>query len=144
MGAVCLLGATTGAVAQGQFDAAGREILVVVSRQSAVQTLDNDTVADLFLGAISRFPDGRGAHVIDQSDRQDIKRRFYAQVADMSLQQLRSHQARLLFSGRATPPRQAENSSLVAELVTRDPTAIGYIEPAALDDRLRVVLRISP
>ena len=47
--------------------------------------------------------------------------------------------SRLVFSGKATPPKEVGNSAEVKKLVSANPNTIGYIEKSAVDASVKVV-----
>ena len=116
------------------------ELLIIVNSSNPAM-LSESQIADLYAGKEARFPGGRRAVVIDQNDRQELKRVFYQRLLNMSLAEARAEQARLLFSHRATPPREAFSSKEVAALVGTNPDAIGYIDAQFLLDTHRILAR---
>ncbi|MBK6906685.1 MAG: hypothetical protein IPH08_06265 [Rhodocyclaceae bacterium] len=115
--------------------------LLIIVNSANLTTLSEAQIADLYAGKEARFPDGRRAVVVDQNDRQEIKRGFYQRLLDMSIAQARAEQAKLLFSNRAAPPREAFSSKEVAALVGSNPNAIGYIDAPFLLNTHRVLAR---
>ena len=115
------------------------EIVVVVSAKSQVTSLSASQVADIFLGKVSRFPDGNQAIAIDQSEESAARERFYSQFTGKSTAQVRSHWSKIIFTGRGQPPRQVLNSSEAKRLVVENPNAIAYIESRLVDASVRVV-----
>jgi ABC-type phosphate transport system substrate-binding protein len=48
-----------------------------------------------------------------------------------------------VFTGKATPPKALPSSADVVKAVAADPNAIGYVEKAAVDDTVKVVLEVK-
>ena len=115
------------------------EIVVVVSAKSQVTSLSASQVADIFLGKVSRFPDGNQAIAIDQSEESTARELFYSQFTGKSAAQVRSHWSKIIFTGRGQPPRQVLNSSEAKRLVVENPNAIAYIESRLVDASVRIV-----
>lgn len=115
------------------------EIVVVVSKDNAVETISHAELADLYLGRRSQFPDGSPAVPIDQRESAAAYPRFYADYLDQTPAQVRSHWSRLIFTGRGQPPRSVPNGQAMADAVADDPRAVGYINADRVDSRLRVV-----
>ena len=115
------------------------DIVVVVSAKSPITSLSTNQVADIFLGKVSRFPDGNQAVAIDQTEDSAARERFYAQFTGKSPAQVKSHWSKIIFTGRGQPPRQAANSMEAKKWVAGNPHAIGYIESHLLDASVRVV-----
>jgi hypothetical protein len=49
--------------------------------------------------------------------------------------------SKLVFTGKATPPKEYANSAEVKKAVA-DPKAIGYIDKSAVDDTVKVILTL--
>jgi ABC-type phosphate transport system substrate-binding protein len=115
------------------------DIVAVVSSKSAITTLSKSQVADIFLGKVSRFPNGAQAVPIDQVEGSAARDEFYIKVAGKSPAQLTAYWSRMIFTGRGEPPKAVSNSIEVKKRVTENAAAIGYIEAKLVDDSLRVV-----
>lgn len=55
---------------------------------------------------------------------------------------INAYWARILFTGRATPPRQVEDNDAVIDVVKKNPSAIGYVAAVTKLDGVKVVLRL--
>lgn len=115
------------------------EIVVIVSAKSQVMSLSASQVADIFLGKVSRFPDGNQAIAIDQPEESAARELFYSQFTGKSAAQVRSHWSKIIFTGRGQPPRQVLSSAEAKRLVVENPNAIAYIESRLVDASVRVV-----
>ena len=117
------------------------DVVAVVSSTSAVTTLSKAQVTAIFLGNFSRFPDGTQAIPIDQADGSPARDEFYATYAGKSPAQVRSHWAKVIFTGRGKPPRAVPTNVEVRQLIAANSHAIGYIERSAVDSTVKVVLQ---
>jgi len=120
--------------------AASADVVVVVSAKSAVTTLSKSQAVDIFLGKVSRFPNGVQAVPIDQTDGSGIRDEFYAKVAGRSAAQIKAYWSKIIFTGRGQPPRTVPNSVEMKKRLVENPTAIGYIEDSMVDDSVRVLV----
>ncbi len=68
---------------------------------------------------------------------------FLAKVLDKTEQQLRAHWTRMIFTGKAKPPRNAQTAEEVLRYVSDTPGAIGYVESEKLPSTVKVVFRIN-
>jgi ABC-type phosphate transport system substrate-binding protein len=118
--------------------------VTVVSAKSTVTTLSKSQVADIFLGKITRFPDGTQAVAIDQSEGTLARDEFYAKIAGKSAAQMQAYWSRIIFTGRGQPPKAVPSSSEVKKLLVANPNTIGYVDPKLVDDTLRVVTVTQP
>ena len=119
--------------------AASADVVAVVSANSTVMTLSKAQVTDIFLGRVSRFPDGSQAVPIDQAEGSAVRDQFYVKVAGKSPAQVKAFWSKIIFTGRGQPPKVVLNSVEMKKRIAEDPAAIGYIEPQLVDDTVRVV-----
>jgi len=119
------------------------DIVVVVNAESGVTQLSRDEVINIFLGRYRQFPNGLAAYPIDQPAVQPERSRFYFLLVNKDLAEINAYWARLLFSGKTSPPMQAATSAEVIDLVSRHKEAIGYIERDQVDPRVKVVMDFS-
>jgi ABC-type phosphate transport system substrate-binding protein len=115
------------------------DVVAVVASSSAITMLSKAQVTDIFLGKVSRFPNGTQAAPIDQEEGSPARDEFYATYAGKSPAQVKSYWARIIFTGRGQPPKAVLNSVEVRKLVAANPEAISYIERSALDSSVKIV-----
>jgi len=128
--AVALCAGSLGAFAQ---------VAVVVGTKSAVSTMTADQVSGIFLGKSNSFPSGGTAVPTDQPDSAAVRELFYTKVTGKNTAQVKAAWSRLVFSGKATPPKELASSAEVKKFVAANPDAIGYIEKSAVDSSVKVV-----
>jgi hypothetical protein len=68
------------------------------------------------------------ALLLDQTESSPVREQFYTKVAGKSSSQVKAARSRLVFSGKATPPKELANSADVKKMVAANANAIGYIE----------------
>lgn len=110
---------------------------VVVIGNAVSSPLTKEQVADLYLGK------SQGMKLIDQPASAPIKAAFYQQVSGHDLSQVKATWSRLIFTGKATPPKELADSAAVKKAVAADPKAIGYIEKSAVDGSVKVILDLK-
>jgi len=123
--AACAIGAAFPAMA---------EVVVIVNPKSSAAAMSNEQVAQFFLGKSSEMTP------IDQPESAPVRAEFYKKVTDKDASQAKALWAKLVFTGKATPPKEAPGSAEVKKLVAANPKAIGYIEKSAVDATVKVVL----
>lgn len=135
--AACLLGAGAAALAPS----ARADVFVVVPTSSNVQKMTQKELVDLYMGRTRAFPDGTFALPFDLPRDDPGRAKFYEALTGMDLARINSYWARLMFSGQTLPPQPLPGEAAMADLVRRNPSAVGYLlqEPAA-DKGLRVIL----
>lgn len=119
------------------------ELVVVVSARSRIEALRPEQVAAIFLGQSARFPDGAVAGALDQPIGSPERDQFYRRVTGKTPALLKAHWSKMIFTGRAQPPRELAGSAAVRKAVADDPALIGYIEREALDPSVRAVLLVQ-
>jgi ABC-type phosphate transport system substrate-binding protein len=70
---------------------------------------------------------------VDQPESSHIRCRVL-KIADKDPAQVKALWSKLVFTGKATPPKEYANSAEVKKAVAADPKAIGYIDKSAVDD----------
>ena len=50
--------------------------------------------------------------------------------------------SKLVFTGKATPPKEYAGNAEVKKAAATDPKAIGYIDKSAVDDTVKVILTL--
>jgi len=123
--------------------AAADELAVIVNQECGVVRLTRDQLINIFLGRQRRLPDGTRVLAVDLLGPNDEKARFYKGLTNKTLSEINSYWARLVFSGRGSPPWQAESAAEVHEIVSSQPGAIGYIDPAHIQSGVRVVYTVA-
>lgn len=119
--------------------AACAEVVVVVARESAIETLSRVDLRDIYLGRMDRAPDGEPVVPIDLNEDAPAYAAFYRKYLGQSPAQIKAHWAKRIFTGRGQPPRSVEDGAAMARAVAGNPNAIGYLDADLVDDRLRIV-----
>lgn len=120
------------------------EPVVVVNAASTVNQLSQDEVINIFLGRYRRLPTGETAFPIDQPESSALRAEFYRKLVNKDLNEINAYWARLIFSGRTSPPAQAANATEVITLLTGRTSSIAYLERSQVDKRFRIVLEFPP
>ena len=68
---------------------------------------------------------------------------FYRKLVDKSVAEINAYWARLLFTGRATPPRVLSSDPLVVKSVRENLDAVAYVDSKNLDGKVKVVYRLK-
>ena len=99
--------------------------------------MTKDQVADVFLGKNQSFTP------VDQVESAAVRGDFYKQATGRDAAQVKAAWSRLVFSGKAQPPRELSDAAAVKKAVAADPKAVGYIDKAAVDGSVKVVLSLN-
>lgn len=116
------------------------EPVVVVNAASVVTQLSQDEVINIYLGRYRRLLTGETALPIDQPESSALRAEFYRKLVNKDLNEINAYWARLIFSGRTSPPAQAASATEVVTLLTANLSSVAYLERSQVDKRFRIVL----
>ena len=115
------------------FTPAFAEVVVVVSAKTAEASMTKEQIAQFFLGKSSSMTP------VDQPDSAPIRAEFYKKVADKDAAQAKALWSKLVFTGKATMPKELPDHAAVKAAVAANPKVIGYIDRSAVDATVKVV-----
>jgi len=127
----------------GLSHAAQAQIAIVASQKSNANTITAEQASALFLGKSDQLPGGGTALLLDLPESSPARDTFYSKVTGKSQSQVKASWARLVFSGKGTPPKELPNSAEVKRLVAANPNLIGYVEKGAVDGSVKVLLSVE-
>lgn len=119
------------------------DIVVVANKDNQIAMLTKKQIIDIYMGRKSTFPNGEVVLPIDQETGSATRKLFYQHLVDKTVSEINTYWARLLFSGRATPPRPAKNGSSVINIIKNNKSAIGYVQLEDLTDDVRVLSHVD-
>lgn len=125
----------TAALAAAALPAAA-ETVVIVSQKNPATRMFAEQASQFFLGKSNMFTP------VDQAEGSHIRNEFYQKLADKDAAQVKALWSKLVFTGKATPPKEYKSSAEVKKAVADDPKAIGYIDKSAVDDSVKVILTL--
>jgi len=126
--------------------AASAEMLVIVNTSNTVKTMTKTEVTGIFMGRYQSFKNGVFALPIDQQADGQNRAEFYSALTGRNISFINAYWARILFTGRATPPRQVTDNNAVVQIVKHNANAIGYVDSSIDPKKLKgttVVLRLN-
>lgn len=123
--------------------AKGSDVVVIVNINNPISALEKREIIDLFMGKKHVFHDGQSARPFDQNESSQARASFYRHLINKNIAQVNAYWARLLFTGRATPPQEFSDDKAVIEAVRNAPGAIAYIDSQWLDDSVKEVFRVQ-
>ncbi|MCV2368306.1 type 2 periplasmic-binding domain-containing protein [Roseateles oligotrophus] len=119
------------------------QVAVIVNAKSPTATMTADQVSAIFLGKSNALPSGAAALATDLPESAAAREQFYSKVTGKQAAQVKAAWSRLVFSGKATPPKELATAADVKKFVAANPDAIGYIEKSAVDASVKVVLSVD-
>jgi ABC-type phosphate transport system substrate-binding protein len=113
--------------------------IVVVVHPSNADSLDAKLVQRIFLGKEKKFPSGSETVAVNQSADSGARQTFDQDVLGRSSSQVSAYWSKLVFTGKGVPPKEVNSDAEVIELVSQNPSVIGYIERASATDAVKIV-----
>ena len=114
------------------------EIAVIV-HLSNTDKMNSQDISQLFLGRVSSFPSGGVAIPIALARGNSYREYFNATVLKKTENQYKAFWSRLVFTGKAAPPNELNDSEQLRDLVAQNPALIGYIDAGSVDDSVKVI-----
>ncbi len=123
--------------------AAHAEVILVTSADSSVETLNREDAEQLYLGRRSSLSGGSPLLLLDLPPG-PVRDRFYRLLTGKNPSQIRAYWSRMVFTGRALPPRESASIEDARRLLLENPGTVGYL-PATFstDPSLRILLRLE-
>lgn len=117
------------------------DVFVIASSDAPLHVVDIKEVQSLYMGRRRALTVGGQVQATDLPRNHPLRELFYTQLTGMSVAQVNSYWARLLFSGQSTPPITMADESNMAAYLKRTPSALGYASgPPAPSSGLKVVM----
>lgn len=131
--AVLLLAAPAGATAA--------DGLAVIVHRQRTDPLDPDRIVQIYLKQRRFWSDGKRIVPVNREAGSELRALFVRRVLGTSASRLVVYWNRQYFQG-VLPPATLASDEAVKRFVARERAAIGYVDPGALDDSVRVVLEL--
>ncbi len=114
------------------------EVSVIVSKSNNA-TVSSDDVKRIFLGKSKKFSDGASAIPINLSASVAARAEFDDAALGKSTNQTKAYWSKLVFSGKGNPPQEVGTIAEMIELVSKNPSLIGYVDSASVTEDVKVV-----
>ena len=121
------------------FTASAWSEVAVIVHPSNGATMSATDISRIFLGKSKSYPGGGKALPVDQQEGSSVRSSFVSTVLKKNDQQIKAYWAQLLFTGKGTPPKEVGDDAAVKELVSGNPSVIGYIDASSVDGTVKVV-----
>jgi ABC-type phosphate transport system substrate-binding protein len=112
------------------------EIVVIVNPKNPATRMFGEQAGQFFLGKSNLFTP------VEHTDGA-LRNEFYKKVLDKDATQVKAIWSKLVFTGKASAPKEHASSAEVKKAVAADPKAIGYIEKSQVDDTVKVILTVQ-
>lgn len=113
------------------------KIAVIVNKANSAE-LSEGIILNIFLSRSEDFGNGSVAIPLNQITN-TTSGDFNRKVLKKSPIQLRAYWSKMLFTGRASKPREVKTDQDMIELIANNPNFIGYISAHSVTDMVKVV-----
>jgi ABC-type phosphate transport system substrate-binding protein len=117
--------------------------VVVIVHPSNLSQLSEAQVRGMFLGKIKTYENGNTVSPLDLKSGIPARHVFIAEFLHKTESNLNSYWSRMLFSSKGRPPQEMDSAQAAVKRVASDVQAIAYVDELAVNDSVRVVLRIE-
>ncbi len=118
-------------------------LAVIVNPAIDLDKVDKKAIINIFMGRQNTL-DGRTTAIpLDIDNDSKMRAIFYKNLVDRDLAEVNSYWARLLFSGKSSPPRKLSSTKEVLAAVADNKSAIGYVPVTQINDQVKVVYLLS-
>ena len=114
------------------------EVAVIVHPANA-SALTPDEITKLYLGRSKSFPDGSAAIPLAQVESTAVTNQFNEKILNKTGSQMKAYWSKLVFTGKGTPPKEVASDKDVIDLVSQNPSTIGYVDKSAVTPSVKVV-----
>lgn len=114
---------------------------VVVHASNPVVSVTRAELSAIYMKRTRSWPDGTEILPINQPAASRLRERFSRAVHGKSVAYATRYWQRLIFSGRAVPPRELQSDAAVLELVRANAEAVGYVDARTpLNDGVKAIV----
>ena len=116
------------------------EVVVVVSPDNPLSSLNKKQLSNIFLGKSNRFPGGGRAEPVNQQEGAPGRKEFYNVYTGKSPAQIKQHWSKMIFTGRGQPPREVKDNSELKILLAENRATIAYVDTSLVDNSMKVLV----
>ncbi|MFV1981993.1 MAG: phosphate ABC transporter substrate-binding protein [Thiohalomonadales bacterium] len=127
----------------GFSSSATADVVVIVNVANDVSSIDASKIKKIFLLKKKKFSTGKKIVPVEQTSGSSVRDIFNDKVLRKSSNQLRAYWAKIIFSGKGSPPKSVADDAAVKAFVSTTDSAIGYIDSANVDDSVKVIFTIK-
>ena len=110
--------------------------VAVIVHPSNADAIDKAAISKIFLGKTKSFPSG--GTIISLTQSGPVSDEFNTKLLGKSSSQLKAYWAKLVFTGKAKPPKSVSSAEML-ELVKSNPSTIGFVDSSAVTADVKVV-----
>lgn len=111
----------------------------VIVHPSNADALGKNDISKIFLGKSKKFPSGASVMPVNLDDSDATRVVFDTTILKKDAGQLKAYWAKLVFTGKASPPKKVSSAAEAKSLVAANPNTIAYIPADQVDDSVKAV-----
>ena len=112
---------------------------VVIIHPNNASALDTKVIVKIFLGKEKKFSDGSETIPVNQNPGSQTRQDFDKNILGRSTTQVVANWSKLVFTGKGIPPKELESDAEVINLVSTNPSVIGYVDRTSVTDAVKIV-----
>ncbi len=114
--------------------------LIAIVHPDNHSALSTDDVRNIFLGKVRKFPGGGSAVPVEiAGDEAPLNENFDNKVLNKTPSQLRAYWSQMVFTGRATPPKQVGSTEDLIKLIEANPNMIGFVSSLPTSAKVKAI-----
>ena len=119
------------------------DIVVVMNQKNSVSKLTRDEVIDIFMGRNRQLSSGVIALPLDLPNKSAEREYFYSRLTGKSMSEINAYWARLIFTGRASPPTLVRSQEEAIQMVIDNRSTLGYVNRSKINSQVKVVFELN-
>ncbi len=117
-------------------------LAIIAHPSNPLSGITAEQAAQIYLGKVGVFPNGPRASAVDQAANSAARKKFYKAVVKKDDGELKVYWSKLIFTGKAQPPRELGDDAGVKSWIAGNPEGIGYVDGKFVDGSVKVLLII--
>lgn len=114
------------------------ETVVVVPKDSLVESLNDVDVANIFLARTNRFPNGDKSIPIELKN-DTLRETFYQDISGKTPKQLSAYWTTLVFTGKGRPPKRYPTYQELTNRFLLNSGSITYLDKSQVTNNMKIV-----
>jgi len=121
---------------------ASDDIVVIVNQKIGVNKISREEVINIFLGRSRQLSSGVTALPLDLPGTSLEREQFYSRLTGKSISEINAYWARLIFSGRASPPSLMHSQEEAIQMVIDNRSAVGYVARGKVVPSVKIIFEL--
>ena len=117
--------------------------MVVMNQKNNVSKLTRDEVIDIYMGRNRQLSSGVTALPLDLPNKSAEREYFYSRLTGKSMSEINAYWARLIFTGRASPPTLVRSQEEAIQMVIDNRSTLGYVNRSKINSQVKVVFELN-